>query len=63
MKGKVKWYNRMKGFGFITNEEGNDIFVHRSSIPEGMELNDGDAVEFEVEETDRGTAAKNIKKE
>ena len=62
MNGKVKWYNPRKGFGFIESEEGNDIFVHRTSVPQGTFLNEGDAVEFETEETDKGVKAINIKK-
>ncbi len=62
MKGKVKWYNARKGFGFIAGEDGKDIFVHRTSIPEGMYLNEDDSVEFEIEETDRGLQATKVKK-
>lgn len=62
MKGKVKWYNSRKGFGFIAGEDGKDIFVHRTSIPEGMYLNEDDSVEFEIEETDRGPQAIKVKK-
>lgn len=62
MKGKIKWYNPRKGYGFVENEEGNDVFVHRSEVPEGTFLDEGDSIEFEVEETDRGKQAKNVKK-
>jgi len=61
MKGKVKWFNARKGYGFIEGEDGKDVFVHKSSIEEGY-LNEGDPVEFETEETDRGLNAKNVKK-
>ncbi len=62
--GIVKWFNNKKGFGFIEQEEGKDIFVHHTSINmEGYKtLNEGERVTFEVEETDRGPAAKNVKK-
>ena len=62
MKGTVKWYNAMRGFGFIEVEDGKDVFVHRTSIPEGTLLNDGDNVEFETEDSERGPKATNVKK-
>jgi CspA family cold shock protein len=63
MKGIIIWYNTRKGFGFIESEDGKDIFVHRSAVPAGVFLNEGDAVEFETEETDKGVKAVNIKKQ
>ena len=62
MNGKVKWYNSRKGFGFIEGEDGKDIFVHRTSLPEGIFLNEGDSVEYETEDSERGLKAINIKK-
>ncbi len=64
MKGTVKWFNSEKGYGFITTEEGQDIFVHYSAInAEGFKtLNEGDEVEFEVTEGDRGPQASNVEK-
>lgn len=66
MKGTVKWYNTQKGYGFLQpnddNENRGDIFIHRSDIPEGIKLYDNDKVEFDIEETDRGLQAKNLKK-
>jgi CspA family cold shock protein len=62
MKGKVKWYNARKGFGFIEGEDEKDIFVHRSSIPIGTFLNEGDSVEYETEESDKGLQAVKVKK-
>lgn len=63
MKGTVKWFNDMKGFGFIITEDGKEYFVHQSGLQEGIALNDNDPVEFEVEEGDRGPKAVNVKKE
>ncbi len=62
MNGTVKWYNTRKGYGFISTEDNKDIFVHRSAIQTGTFLNEGDKVEFETEESDRGLNAKNVKK-
>ncbi len=62
MKGTVKWYNDMKGFGFIANDSGKDIFVHRTAIPMGTGLYEGDQVEYEIEDSDRGQRAINVKK-
>ncbi len=64
-KGQVKWFNDGKGFGFIEREEGPDVFVHFSSIQgeEGFKsLVEGDAVEFEVIEDDKGPKAVNVVK-
>ncbi len=64
-KGTVKWFNEGKGFGFIEREEGPDVFVHFSSI-QGQEgyktLNEGDSVEFEVIEDEKGLKAVNVVK-
>jgi CspA family cold shock protein len=62
MKGKIKWYNYRKGYGFITTEEGNEVFIHQTAVPQGVQLNEEDEVEFEIEDTDRGKQAKNLKK-
>ena len=62
MKGTVKWYNDRKGYGFIEAEDGNDVFVHRSALPMGVYLREGDQVEFEIEESDRGPKAGNVKR-
>lgn len=64
MTGTVKWFNSEKGYGFITSEEGLDIFVHYSAIQaEGFKsLDEGQEVEFEVVEGDRGPQAANVTK-
>jgi CspA family cold shock protein len=62
MKGKVKWYNARKGFGFIEGEDEKDVFVHNTALPIGVYLDEGDQVEFEIEKSDRGPKAVNIKK-
>lgn len=62
MEGTVKFFNDEKGFGFITVEDDKDYFVHQSGLEEGVVLNDGDSVEFEVEEGERGPKAVNVKK-
>jgi CspA family cold shock protein len=62
VKGTVQWFNARKGYGFIQDEDGNDTFVHQSAIPRGVFLNEGDQVEFEREESDRGPRAINVQK-
>lgn len=59
MKGTVKWFNAEKGFGFITAEDGNDVFVHFTNIvSEGFRtLEEGQAVTFETQESERGLQA------
>lgn len=63
MKGTVKFFNDMKGFGFITGEDEKEYFVHVSGINEGVTLQENDSVEFEVEQGDRGPKAVKVSKE
>ena len=59
-QGRVKWFNRVRGFGFIEQEDGEDLFVHKSEV-EGT-IADGEAVEFEVGEGQKGPKAVNVRK-
>lgn len=63
-KGTVKWFNAKKGFGFISDEAGNDVFVHFSALNmDGYkQLSDGDSVEFEIAEGAKGPQAANVTK-
>jgi len=60
MKGTVKFFNEMKGFGFIAGEDGKEYFVHKTALAEGVQLNENDPVTFDVEEGDRGPKAVNV---
>jgi len=62
MKGVVKWFNDTKGYGFITLEDGSEVFVHYSSIiTDGYKtLNEGEEVEFDVREGPKGLQAANV---
>jgi len=61
MKGKVKFFNEEKGYGFILGDDDKEYFVHRSGVQEGVELNNDDPVEFELKETDRGMNAVEVR--
>lgn len=62
MTGKCKWFNEKKGFGFLTGDDGNEVFVHYSGIV-GMKfktLTEGDSVKYDIIETERGLQAINV---
>jgi CspA family cold shock protein len=63
-KGKVKWFNPKKGYGFITSDDGKEVFVHFSSVQgEGFKsLREGDEVEFEITQGEKGEQATNVVK-
>jgi cold shock protein len=62
--GKVKWFDNKKGFGFIIEETGQDVFVHHSAIlGQGFKtLNEGEVVQFEVVESNKGLKAQNVQR-
>jgi len=62
VKGTVKWFNEKKGFGFLSREDGDDVFVHHTSIQgEGFKtLREGQSVEFEVQDGPKGPQAVNV---
>jgi CspA family cold shock protein len=61
-KGTVKWFNERKGFGFLSREDGDDVFVHYSSIQSSgfKNLNEGQSVEFDVQDGPKGPQAVNV---
>lgn len=61
-KGKVKWYNEVKGFGFIVTENGDDVFVHRNGLLSSFGgLQTDQEVEFEIKQGEKGPYAVNVK--
>jgi len=60
--GKVKWFNSQKGYGFITQDDGKEIFVHFNDIEGQVKINENDEVEFEVEEGKKGLQAIRVRK-
>ena len=64
MQGKVKWFNKEKGFGFIERDDGNDVFVHYTAIQEDgfKSLQEGETVEFDIVEGPKGLQAANVTK-
>jgi CspA family cold shock protein len=62
MNGTVKFFNDMKGFGFISGEDGKDYFVHSTSLTSGVTLKEGDVVSFDVEQGEKGPKAVKVVK-
>jgi CspA family cold shock protein len=62
MKGKVKFFNLEKEFGFIVGDDGKDYFVHKTGLEDGLNIDADDLVEFSTEEGDRGLKAVKVKK-
>jgi len=60
MEGKVKWFNRQKGFGFIAGDDGEEYFVHYSAVPQGVFLRENDTVSFDPADSDKGKQAQNV---
>lgn len=63
MKGKIKFFNETKGFGFIAGEDGKEYFVHTTGLNAGVSVREGDAVTFEIEQGDKGPKAVKVSKE
>jgi cold shock protein len=59
--GTVKWFNANRGYGFIKPESGNDVFVHVSAIQDGGSLDEGEAVEFDITQGQKGPQAVNVR--
>ncbi len=63
MKGKIKFFNDAKRFGFISGEDGTDYFVHGTALAPGTTVKEGDSVTFEVEQGDKGPKAGKVSKD
>lgn len=63
MKGKIKFFNEVKGFGFIAGEDGKEYFVHSTGLNKDISVREGDAVSFEIEQGDKGPRAVKVSKE
>ncbi len=61
MEGTVKWFNTKKGYGFINGDDGEDYFVHNTSLESGVFVHDNDRVSFDSAQTERGKQAQNVK--
>ncbi len=63
MKGKIKFFDETKGFGFIIGEDGNQYFVHSTGLNPGVTVRENDAVTFEIEQGDKGPKATKVSKQ
>lgn len=61
-EGTVKFFNRMKNYGFINGEDGKTYFIHGTGLKEGVEINEGDKVSFKIVEGDKGPKAEEVEK-
>jgi len=61
MKGIVKWYSKIKGYGFVGVENSKDVFIHHRNLPEELYLTEGDTIEFDIETTEKGLSAVNVR--
>ncbi len=62
MKGTIKWYDNYIGYGFIQGDDGKDVFVHRTAVPWTTNLYENDYVQYDIEASERGPKAANVKK-
>ena len=62
VEGTVKFFNRMKGYGFINGDDGKAYFVHNTGLKEGTEIDEGDRVSFKIVEGDKGQKAEEVEK-
>ena len=62
MKGTIIWFAPFKNFGFISGQDGNNLFIHSNALAKGAILNVDDLVEYAIEESERGPKATNVKK-
>lgn len=60
MEGTVKWFNRVKGYGFIKGDDDEEYFVHHTALPEGTFIREDDKVSFDPVDTERGKQAQNV---